>query len=225
MEVLFAPFPSSGHHGPATTSNRMDSGLVTSYGSASRTCKCISSGPMNLFTSKFLRWSWTSSLYSWQFAWDGANFLCSSWYGAVFGICAENSVDNSRMFFLLLDSMGTYSSCAALPAGGLGMYTGDWEGNKILGEGTQLEHVTLTDLRLFSTSHWIVRRILNDNQLRHFLRQSVFWDDWCFLYEPKMFCSVESWLFFPSNFSSFRKKILLCRASTEREMLRTCSTW
>lgn len=85
--------------------------------------------------------------------------------------------------FLLLDSIGTYSaSCTALPADGLGVYTEDWEGDKILEEGTQLGQVTLTDPHLFSTSHWIVRRILNDNQLRHYLRQSVFWDDsWFFV--------------------------------------------
>lgn len=31
------------------------------------------------------------------FAWDGVNFLHTSWYGAVFGICAEKSVDNSSL--------------------------------------------------------------------------------------------------------------------------------
>ena len=30
------------------------------------------------------------------FGWDRVNFLHSSWYGAMFWICAENSVDNTR---------------------------------------------------------------------------------------------------------------------------------
>ena len=34
--------------------------------------------------------------------WDAANFLHSSWYGAMFWICAENSVDNTERFLLLL---------------------------------------------------------------------------------------------------------------------------
>lgn len=118
--------------------------------------------------------------YGGWFGWGGAKFLCSSWYGATFGICAE-TVLITQEWFLLLHSIRTYSaSCTALPADGLRVCTGDWEGDKILGEGTQLGQVTLTDTHLFSTSHWIVRRILSE--LRHFLMQSIFWDDWCFLY-------------------------------------------
>ena len=36
--------------------------------------------------------------------WDRVNFLHSSWYGAMLWIYAENSVDNSGMFSLLLSS-------------------------------------------------------------------------------------------------------------------------
>ena len=32
------------------------------------------------------------------------NFLHGSWYGAMFGIFAEDSVDNTGMFWLLLSS-------------------------------------------------------------------------------------------------------------------------
>lgn len=149
----------------------MDSGLVSSCESALRTCKCISLGPMNLFTSRFLRSSWTSSL-----------IVAAAGMGPHLGFVLK-IVLITQGCFLLLDSIRTYSaSYTALASDGLGVHTGDWEGDKVLGEGTQLGQVTLTDPHLFSISHWIVRRILNDNQLRPFLRQSVFWGDWCFLY-------------------------------------------
>ena len=32
------------------------------------------------------------------FHWDRVNFLHGSWYGAMFWICGENSVDNTGMF-------------------------------------------------------------------------------------------------------------------------------
>jgi len=41
------------------------------------------------------------------FDWDGVNFLHSSLYGAMFWISAENSVDNTGMFSLLLSSAYT----------------------------------------------------------------------------------------------------------------------
>ena len=38
------------------------------------------------------------------FGWARVAFLHRSWYGAMFWGCAENSVDNTRMFLLLLSS-------------------------------------------------------------------------------------------------------------------------
>jgi len=43
------------------------------------------------------------------FGCDRVNFLCSSLYGAMFGICAGNSVDNTGIFSLLLSSAYTAS--------------------------------------------------------------------------------------------------------------------
>ena len=43
------------------------------------------------------------------FGWGRVNFLHSSWYGAMFWICDENSVDNTGMFSLLLSSAYTES--------------------------------------------------------------------------------------------------------------------
>ena len=43
------------------------------------------------------------------FGWHRLNFLHSSWYGAMFWICAGNSVDNAGMFLLLLSSAYTES--------------------------------------------------------------------------------------------------------------------
>lgn len=56
----YFPFPS--HWEPQACHCFYYSGLVTACASAFRTCKCVSLGPMNLFTSRFLRWSWTPSL-------------------------------------------------------------------------------------------------------------------------------------------------------------------
>jgi len=39
-----------------------------------------------------------------DFGWGRLNFLHSSWYGAIFWICAGNSVGNTEMFSLLLSS-------------------------------------------------------------------------------------------------------------------------
>ena len=33
-----------------------------------------------------------------SFGWDRVNFLHRSWYGALFWVCAENSVDDTGMF-------------------------------------------------------------------------------------------------------------------------------
>ena len=38
------------------------------------------------------------------FGWDRVNFLHSSWYGAMFWICAGNSGDNTRIFVLQWDN-------------------------------------------------------------------------------------------------------------------------
>ena len=38
------------------------------------------------------------------FGWARVAFLHRSWYGAMFWGCAENSVDNTGMFLLLLSS-------------------------------------------------------------------------------------------------------------------------
>ena len=43
------------------------------------------------------------------FAWGRVNFLRSSWYGAMFCICAENRVDNTEMLLLSLSSAYTES--------------------------------------------------------------------------------------------------------------------
>ena len=43
------------------------------------------------------------------FGCDRVNLLHSSWYGAMFWICAENSVDSTEMFSLLLSSAYTES--------------------------------------------------------------------------------------------------------------------
>jgi len=41
------------------------------------------------------------------FGWDRVNFLHTSWYETIFWICAENSVDHTGMFRLLLSSTYT----------------------------------------------------------------------------------------------------------------------
>ena len=78
------------------------------------------------------------------FGWDRVNFLHSSWYGAMFWICAENSVDNSGMFSLLLSSAYTASRPFLLltpPHQRVGWgCTRSWE-------GTQLGQLTPTDKR------------------------------------------------------------------------------
>ena len=43
------------------------------------------------------------------FGQDRVNFLHSSWYGAMFWICDQNSIDNTGMFSLLLNSAYTES--------------------------------------------------------------------------------------------------------------------
>lgn len=141
--------------------------------------------------------------YGRQFGWDGANSFCSSWYGAMFGICAENSVDNLGAILLIV-----------LPCQHVGL-----ECTQEIGRETRYwerEHSWdrwLTDPHLFSSSHWIVKGILNDNQLRHFLRQCILgWLMFFVLTKTVLQCWILTC--FPCNFSSFRKNILLCRAST-----------
>lgn len=41
--------------------------------------------------------------------WDGVNVLQSSWCGAVFGICGQDSLGNTAVLLLLLSSAGTAS--------------------------------------------------------------------------------------------------------------------
>jgi len=43
------------------------------------------------------------------FGWDRVNFLHSNWYEAMFWICAENSIDNTRMSSSLLSHAYTES--------------------------------------------------------------------------------------------------------------------
>ena len=78
------------------------------------------------------------------FDWGRVNFLRSSWYEAMFWICAENSVDNTGMFSLLLSSAYTESRpflllTAPHQRGGWGC-TRSWE-------GTQPGQLTPTDQR------------------------------------------------------------------------------
>jgi len=62
-----------------------------------------------------------------DFGWGSVNFLHSSHYGAMFWICAENSVDNTGMFFVIaercLDRIKAFSAPHhALAASGLGVH-------------------------------------------------------------------------------------------------------
>ena len=61
-----------------------------------------------------------------DFVWGRVNFLHSNWYGATFWICAENSVDNTGMFSLLLSSAYTVKACSVShttsPMSGLGVH-------------------------------------------------------------------------------------------------------
>ena len=76
--------------------------------------------------------------------WDRVNFLHNNWYGAVFWICAENSVDNTGMFQLWLSRAYTVSRPFLLltpphQPGGWGCPR-SWE-------GTQPGQLTPTDQR------------------------------------------------------------------------------
>ena len=78
------------------------------------------------------------------FGWDRVNFLPSSWYGAMFQICAENGADDTGMFSLLLSSAYTESRPFPLltpPHQRRGWGCGrSWE-------GTQLGQLTPADQR------------------------------------------------------------------------------
>ena len=56
-------------------------------------------------------WSWWFPTFGAcaGFDWDRVNFFHNSWYGALFWICAGNSVDNTGRFSLLLSSAHTES--------------------------------------------------------------------------------------------------------------------
>ena len=78
------------------------------------------------------------------FGWDRVNFLRSSWYGAMFWICAEDSVGNTGMFSLLLSSAYTEPRpFLLLPPP---HQRGGWGGIRSW-EGTQLGQLTPTDQR------------------------------------------------------------------------------
>lgn len=72
------------------------------------------------------------------------NFLHSSWYGAVLFIRAENTVDNSGVFSLLLSSTHTQSRSFLFFT--LPQKEGGW-GSARTWQGTQLGQLTLIDQR------------------------------------------------------------------------------